>query len=170
MEQKRRTILIVDDMELNRAILNEMFYQNYNVLEACDGEQALQLISQKKHEIDIILLDIVMPVIDGFGVLESLQRQNLLERLPVVMITAENSESVMKKGYAMGVTDIITKPFNPDIVRRRVKNVLALYSRQESLEELVEQQTQALRNQTRRCWMPSAVSLSLKIWNQDNTF
>lgn len=84
-------------MELNRAILNEMFYQNYNVLEACDGEQALQLISQKKHEIDIILLDIVMPVIDGFGVLESLQRQNLLERLPVVMITAENSESVMKK-------------------------------------------------------------------------
>lgn len=150
MEQKRRTILIVDDMELNRAILNEMFYQNYNVLEACDGEQALQLISQKKHEIDIILLDIVMPVIDGFGVLESLQRQNLLERLPVVMITAENSESVMKKGYAMGVTDIITKPFNPDIVRRRVKNVLALYSRQESLEELVEQQTQALRSQTRQ--------------------
>lgn len=146
MEQKRRTILIVDDVELNRAILNEMFHQNYSILEACNGKEALDIIA--KENVDIVLLDIVMPVLDGFGVLESLHQQCLIERLPVIMITADTSENVMKKGYNMGVVDIINKPFNPDIVRRRVKNVLSLYSRQENLEELVEQQTKALQNQT----------------------
>lgn len=147
MEKKQRTILIVDDIELNRSILNEIFCQDYMILEACNGKEALEIIAKTK--IDIMLLDIVMPVLDGFGVLEYLQQQGLLEYLPVIMITAETSEAAMKRGYNLGVTDIITKPFNPDIVRRRVKNVLSLYSRQENLEELVAHQTKALQNQTR---------------------
>lgn len=146
----KRTILIVDDMEINRAILCEMFYKEYDVLEASNGKEALNCIFEKQTQIDIVLLDIVMPELDGFGVLKELHVQGLLEHIPVIMITAENSENVMKKGYALGVADIINKPFNPDIVRRRVKNILALYSRQERLEELVKQQTEALRKQSRQ--------------------
>lgn len=137
-------------MEINRAILSEMFYKEYDILEAGNGKEALRIIFEKQMQIDIVLLDIVMPELDGFGVLKELHVQGFLEHMPVIMITAENSENVMKKGYALGVTDIINKPFNPDIVRRRVKNILALYSRQERLEELVKQQTEALRKQSRQ--------------------
>lgn len=148
MERHRQTILVVDDQAVNRALLEKIFSSDYTVLQAADGQQALETIESGRQKIDIVLLDISMPILDGFGVMTHLQSTGRLEHLPVIFITAEDSISMMRRAYELGVTDVITKPFQPDIVRRRVQNVLGLYTKKEYLEATVARQTESLRRQS----------------------
>jgi len=138
--KKRQKILIVDDSEMNRSILVDMLEGEYDLLEAEDGLQAISILQKRSVEISLVLLDIVMPKMDGFGVLEIMQRRHWLETVPVVMISAENRSSRIDQAYEMGITDFISRPFDAQIVHRRVKNTLLLYAKQKDLEALVAEQ------------------------------
>lgn len=144
---ERKIILIVDDIELNRAILSELFCKDYEILEAGDGKQAIERIEMCGPSIVMILLDIIMPVKNGFDVLNYMIHKNLIKQIPVIMITAENSEDVLLKGYELGVSDIINKPFHPNVVRRRVENTIELCRHKLHLEKMVQRQTEKLREQ-----------------------
>jgi putative two-component system response regulator len=123
---KRQKILIVDDAEFNRVILKEILGETYNYLEAENGNQAIQIV-EENPEIDLMLLDINMPQMNGFGVLEWMNRFQWIDETPVIMISSEESVDTMRKAYEMGITDYITRPFDSVIVKKRVQNTLALY-------------------------------------------
>ena len=107
MGTEKRQILIVDDVELNRAILAELFQDSYEVFEAENGCQALELLEAHHDDILIVLLDIIMPVMDGFEMLQNMAHRTWKEEIPVVLITSENSDNALLKGYELGVSDII---------------------------------------------------------------
>ena len=111
----KQQILIVDDEEVNRAVLAEMFREEYEILEAEDGQKAVTQI-QNSTDIVLILLDIVMPVMDGFKVLDYMKEQDLIERIPVILITGESVSNSEGKAYTYGVADVMHKPFYPRIV------------------------------------------------------
>ncbi len=138
--QVRQTILIADDAELNRAILAEMLGEDYDVVEAENGAQAVQAIQGGSTPVDLLLLDINMPVMDGFQVLEQLGRERLLGNLPVVMISSENASSFVERAYDLGASDYISRPFDQRVVRRRVLNTLMLYAKQRKLARMVAEQ------------------------------
>jgi diguanylate cyclase (GGDEF)-like protein len=142
MYKKRKTnkILIVDDSEMNRAILSDMLNKNYEILEAEDGVAAVQLLHTYGTEITLVLLDIVMPKMDGFEVLAMMSRYHWIEEIPVIMISAENSHSVIERAYELGATDYISRPFDEVIVCRRVINTMMLYSKQKRLVSMVADQ------------------------------
>ena len=141
MEVKdKKQILIVDDSEMNRAILADILEDEFEIIEAEDCQSAI-LILQKKHiEISLMLLDIVMPEMDGFEVLEIMNQNNWVEEVPVVMISAESSPSAIEKAYELGATDFISRPFDSSIVYRRVNNTLMLYEKQNKLVGMVAEQ------------------------------
>ena len=136
---ERQTILIVDDAEMNRMMLSDMLGDQYDYVEAADGREALRIL-EKNVSIDLILLDINMPEMNGFEVLEEMNRYHWIEDVPVIMITAEESVESMEHAYSLGVTDYIPRPFNVYIVRRRVENTLNLYVNQKRLMRLVSDQ------------------------------
>lgn len=136
----QETLLIADDQELNRAILQSLFEGEFNLLEAENGEQAMLLIRQYRESITAVLLDLVMPGMDGYEVLEEMRKAKLLYHVPVVVITADDSSGNKVKVFELGASDIIAKPFEPEVVRSRVKNVIELARYRRSLEELVEEQ------------------------------
>lgn len=150
MSAERKTVLIVDDMELNRAILYELLYRQYKIEEAENGKEAIEKITVLKDELAIVLLDIVMPVMDGFEVLRIMKERGLLEFIPVFLVTAETSSGSVMKGYEYGVTDVISKPFNPKIVRQRVDNVVELYRHRFQLEDVVKEQMSRIESQERK--------------------
>ena len=141
----RNTLLIVDDMEINRAILRSLFEQEYNLLEAENGEQGLMLLNQYKNTIAAVLLDIVMPVKDGYEVMIEMSQNRLLDEVPVIVITAQDSTENEVRAFDLGASDIVMKPFEPHVVRRRVENVVELNRHKRHLEELVEEQAINLR-------------------------
>ncbi len=141
----RHTILVVDDMEVNREILHTIFEQEYEVCLAEDGKEAIALIEEKGEDLSAILLDIVMPNVDGFGVLEFMREHNYMSSIPVLFITSDTSYESKRRGYEMGVSDFISKPFEPGIVTRRVRNLVELYRHKNNLEEIVELQTKEIR-------------------------
>ena len=132
-------ILIADDSAMNRAILVEMLGDGYDILEAENGREAVQIL-QGGSEIDLLLLDITMPEMDGFAVLEQMKRCGWIEEVPVIMISAENDSAYVERAYDMGATDFISRPFDMAIVRRRVTNTLMLYTKQKQLVGLVAKQ------------------------------
>ena len=136
---KKQTILIVDDAEFNRDILKEILGENYNYLEAENGNQAIQMMGDNL-EIDLMLLDINMPQMNGFEVLAIMKRSQCLEETPVIMISSEESVDTMRKAYEMGITDYITRPFDSVIVKKRVQNTLGLYANQKHLINVVYNQ------------------------------
>ena len=136
---KRQKILIVDDAEFNRVILKEILGETYNYLEAENGNQAIQIV-EENPEIDLMLLDINMPQMNGFGVLEWMNRFQWIDETPVIMISSEESVDAMRKAYEMGITDYITRPFDSVIVKKRVQNTLALYANQKRLVNVVVDQ------------------------------
>lgn len=147
-KQNNKKILIVDDFELNRAILCEMFCRDYEVIEAEGGRQAIEILKKEGTNIKALLLDIVMPDIDGFGVLDFLSEQNMIEKLPVFLITAETAVDTIMRGFEKGVVDVINKPINdPAIICKRVYNAIELYQKRSNLECLVEEQVQTIRKQ-----------------------
>ena len=141
----RDTLLIVDDMEINRAILRALFEQEYNLLEAENGEQAILLIKQYRDSLAAVLLDLVMPVKSGYQVMTELSRDGLMASIPIVVITSEDSMENEVRAFDMGAADIIIKPFEPHVVRRRVQNAVELNLHKMHLEELVEEQAVKLR-------------------------
>lgn len=140
-------VLVVDDMQINRDILEEILEEQYTVLKASDGIEALKIIDEEKNSLSIILLDLMMPNLDGFGVLEELKKRELVGRIPVIAISSDSSEDSERRCFGYGVSDFIRKPFNENLVTLRVGNVVALYSYKNNLENKVLEQTRALRNQ-----------------------
>ena len=143
----KNTILIVDDAELNREILSEMLESKYSLLEAEDGLKALEMIDEHGDELVAILLDLVMPMLDGFAVLDQLKRRGLIDKIPILVISGEQSVESEKMCFELGVSDFIRKPFNATLVRRRVENVAQLFQYKSSLEDKVQEQTDKLNAQ-----------------------
>lgn len=141
----RQSLLVVDDMEINRAILSELFSQDFSVLEAENGKEALDLIEQHGEDIAIVLLDVVMPVMDGYGVLENMRTRNLIGHIPVIIITSLDSHKDEARLFDLGASDLIMKPFNPLAIRKRVMNVTEQYRYRNHLEQLVEEQAERLQ-------------------------
>ena len=136
----RPMVLIVDDSPMNRDILSEILCDDFEILEAPDGPQCLELLNAWGSDISIVLLDIVMPDMDGFDVLSRMSAQGWLEDIPVVMISSEDSSQTVRRAYELGASDYISRPFDARIVHRRVSNVARLYARQRRLSALVSQQ------------------------------
>lgn len=129
------TILVVDDKEVNRFMICEIFRKDYKFLEAEDGIEAIELLKENTDSIAIVLLDIIMPKMDGFGVLDYMKNNNLLDDIPVVMITSDSSVETEKKIEKYDVAEVVRKPFIPAIIDRRVKNILALYESKRKSDE-----------------------------------
>ena len=121
---KSKTILVVEDNAINRGLLYEYLAKDYNVLLAADGLQAIDIISEQKDEIDLILLDIVMPTMDGFEILEELNTSGWIEFLPVVIISSEGTEDFKHRAYLHNVYNFITKPFTYEEVISCVRRIL----------------------------------------------
>ncbi len=139
------TILIADDSEINRAVLRNLFEAQYNLLEAENGEQALMLLRQYSESITVVLLDLVMPEKDGYQVLEEMRLNELLYHVPAIVITADDSAGSKVRVFELGASDIIAKPFDPNVVISRVKNIIELGRYRRRLETLVEEQSARFR-------------------------
>lgn len=136
----RQTILIADDSEMNRSILTDMLGDEYDIMEAENGVEAVSLLQKYGNSISLLLLDIVMPEMDGFGVLTLMNKHRWIEDIPVIMISAENASVHVERAYEMGVTDFISRPFDALILHRRVVNTILLYAKQKRLIDLVADQ------------------------------
>ncbi len=136
----KEKILIVDDSEMNRSILDDMLGEDYDIIEAEDGLEAVNVLRKQASDLSLVLLDIVMPRMDGFGVLEAMNQNGWIDAVPVVMVSSENAPAQVERAYELGVTDFIMRPFDALIVRRRVVNTLLLYAKQKRLISMVEQQ------------------------------
>lgn len=139
-EEQRARILIADDSEMNRAILAEMLEDEYDILEAENGKEAIAVIQEQGMNLSLILLDIVMPEMDGFGVLSEMNRNHWIEDIPVIMISSERGAEQIERAYQLGATDFISRPFDALIVHKRVVNTILLYTKQKNLVNLVAQQ------------------------------
>ena len=137
MEKGKFKILIVDDSYLNRAILKEILEPTYVILEAEDGEDALNVLSEHLETIDLMILDIIMPKLDGFAVLAHMFNQHWINFLPVIMISSDNSPESIHKAYSFGATDFITRPFDGKVVLQRVMNTITLYSKQRKMRAII---------------------------------
>ena len=122
--QRKQQILIVDDSDINREILSAMLCGEYRILEAVNGSECLEILQQQGTGISLVLLDIVMPVMDGFEVLSHMNRNHWIDDIPVIMISSENSESYIRKAYELGVSDYISRPFDARVVFQRVFNTI----------------------------------------------
>lgn len=139
-QSEKPSVLIVDDSEMNRIILNEMLKDEYRVLEADNGRTALDMVDRYGDELSLVLLDIIMPGMNGFEVLGELSRRTVADSLPVIMISSEDSDDVVLRAYELGALDYINRPFNARVVRRRVSNTIRLYAKQRRLTSLLSQQ------------------------------
>ena len=138
-----KTVMIVDDYATNRLMLAGILEDRYEILEAEDGESAIKLLDELDSEKlpSVILLDIMMPGIDGFGVMEHIKLHERLRRIPVLFITAVEDEETEVKGLKAGALDYIHRPFSHSVVLLRVENAITLYNYQTKLEKMVEQKT-----------------------------
>lgn len=144
---KRDTILIIDDDDISRTMLADIFQDEYKILEAGNGKEGLDLLRKNVQSIAVVLLDYTMPVMDGFQMLEYLNKRKLLTLLPFVMITGEGSVEFEKKGYEYGVVSYIKKPFHAEVVKQLVKNVLYFFQYKLQLEITVKGQAEKLTKQ-----------------------
>lgn len=138
--EKNARILIVDDSEMNRDMLSDMLSDDYDIVEAANGEKALSILKEQVYDIDLVLLDIIMPAVDGFGVLDVMKRYHWIDNTPVIMISSETSQSYIRKAFELGVTDYIIRPFDSFIIHKRVSNTLMLYRKQKKLLSALEEQ------------------------------
>ena len=139
-QSEKPLVLIVDDSEMNRAILSEMLKDEYCILEADHGRAALDMVDRYGDELSLVLLDIVMPGVSGFEVLADLSRRSVSDNLPVIMISSEDSDDMVLRAYELGASDYISRPFDSRVVRRRVSNTIRLYAKQRRLTSLLSQQ------------------------------
>lgn len=139
-DTQKQKVLIVDDSEINRSILADILGEEYEIFEAADGVEAIEIIEEHVLEISAVLLDIVMPRMDGFGVLTAMNQRGWIEDIPVIIISAESGSKQVEQAYNMGATDFIQRPFDALIVHRRVVNTILLYTKQRKLLSLVAEQ------------------------------
>lgn len=133
---RRQSVLIVDDSELNRKMLGQMLGSRFDIAEAASGEACLQLLEQNATGISIVLLDIHMPGIDGFTVLEEMNQKNLLEQIPVIMISSEDTVDAVRRAFDLGASDYISRPFDAKVVYQRIINTIQLYAKQRRLRAM----------------------------------
>ncbi len=142
-----RKILIVDDSDINRGILKEILKGEHPVMEAADGREALERLEEFYDDIAVVLLDLIMPEMDGFAVLEVMKKKGWMEKIPVLVITGEDSVEIERKSFEYGASDFVRKPFDNILVKRRVNNITDLYMYKDRLELKVEEQTKTLQEQ-----------------------
>jgi len=142
-KNQRQCILIVDDSEMNRAILYEMLHNNFDILEAESGEICISMLEKYNRDISLLLLDIVMPGMNGFDVLEQMNRRKWIKSIPVIMISSEHSDFYIQNAYDMGVSDYISRPFDIKVVCRRVNNTIKLYAKQRRLTTILTEQVKS---------------------------
>lgn len=136
----RHRVLVVDDSYMNRMILSEMLKSDYEIVHAASGEECIEIIEKYGTGIDIILLDIVMPGMDGFEVLNYMNNNHWIDDIPVIMISSEDSNKFIRRAYEMGVSDYISRPFDAKVVYQRVLNTIKLYAKQRRLINLITDQ------------------------------
>lgn len=136
----RPKILIVDDSEMNRFILSEILGEKYEILEAKNGTEAISIMKNRSRELSLILLDIIMPEVDGFEVLGVMNKNHWLEDMPVIMISSESAPAYVARAFDLGVSDFISRPFDSTIVKKRVQNTIILYAKQKKLQDIVADQ------------------------------
>ncbi len=135
--KRKQNILIVDDSEMNREILADMLKDDFATFFAKDGQECIRMITDPDNKIDLILLDIVMPNVDGFGVLDYMSRHQYMDDIPVIIISSDGSKETIHKAYEMQASDYISRPFDKKVVYRRVMNAMALYDKQKRLSSIV---------------------------------
>lgn len=136
-QDERQQVLIVDDSEINRAILADMLHEEFEVLQAASGQESILMLTQCGASISLVLLDLAMPEMDGFEVLEKMAQLHLVRDIPVIMLSTENHPACIKHAYDLGVRDFITRPFDSSIVYRRVLNTIFMHTRQTRLLDLM---------------------------------
>lgn len=146
-------MLIVDDDEINRIILTELFAGDFEFIEADNGVKALKTINKLKGEIAVCLLDLVMPGLDGFGVLAEMNKTGLIKQIPVILITGDYFDDNILKAYHLGVSDVANKPFNVEIIKKRVENVVDLYAYKNHLEQKTREQMEKIEHQAQKLKM-----------------
>ena len=147
---ERNIILIADDQEINREILKVIFEEQYEILEAADGVQAIDLIEAHRDEIVLIFLDLLMPGKSGLDVLAHMTDKGYMDFIPVIMITGEATADTDEKAYEYGVSDIIYKPFAPKVVMRRTMNLIELFAHRINIERKLEKRTKELRESKKK--------------------
>lgn len=167
------SILIVDDDPVNRKILGKLFSTFYTIIEAADGQAGMEQIMEKKNQICAILLDVMMPGMNGIEVVRRLKELDLLEKIPVFLITADNSTNVMKEAYELGVMDVISKPIASYMVTRRVRSVVELFEARKHLSSVIESQNIALLKQAQKMIqlnqeMIEALAATIEFRNEDS--
>ena len=145
----RNKLLIVDDFEFNRLMLSDTF-SDRAVIEAENGQRAIEEFELHKDELCAVLLDIMMPVMDGFGVLEYLVDKKYIDDIPVFIISADTSDKSLSRAYDLGAADVIAKPFNIRFVRRRINNIIELYDQRRHLRSVVSAQNKILEQHAKK--------------------
>ena len=146
--QNKPQILLVDDSAMNRMILTEILGDSYHILEAENGRDCMEKLQAETGNIALVLLDINMPVMDGFEVLKAMNANHTIEDIPVIMISSEDSDAAIRKSYELGASDYVNRPFDARIVYRRVTNTIKLYAKQRRLVQMVSEQIRARENNT----------------------
>ena len=146
--EEKPAILLVDDSMMNRMVLASILGDDYRILEAENGKRCLELLRAKAGQISLVLLDINMPVMDGFEVLRTMNTNHTIEDVPVIMISSDDSEEVIRKAYELGASDYVSRPFDAKIVYRRVANTIKLYAKQRRLVQMVSDQIRAREKNT----------------------
>ena len=159
-------ILVVDDAELNRELLHEILKDEYTVEMAEDGEQALEKLQESKEKVGAMLLDLHMPGMDGFAVIAAMKEKGWLKKIPVLVISSENTAVVENRCLELGVSDFIHRPFESSIVRNRVRNTMELFASRNQLEQRVEVQTETLKRQYRIIQMQAEKLREAKPFNR----
>lgn len=144
------TLLIIDDNEINRVILREIFSQGYRIKEASNGAEGWKQLEEHQDRVCAILLDIMMPVMDGLEFLRLMKEKDQMKHHPVFLITASESTSLLQEAYELGVMDVISKPVIPYMIRRRVDSVIELFRARKKLRDKVEQQSSEILLQAQR--------------------
>ena len=171
--QAANTILIVDDDPINRTVLGKLFLPYYHIMEASDGREGMARILDPANRLCAILLDVMMPGMNGIEVLMKLKELNLLDKIPVFLITAESGQSVVQGAYELGVMDVINKPVVPYIVLRRVRSVIELFEARKHLSGVVESQHLELLEQAEQIiklnyGMIEALSTAIEFRNEES--
>ena len=146
--QNKSQILLVDDSAMSRMILKEILRGDYSILEAENGQECLEKMQAETGNIALVLLDINMPVLDGFEVLKAMNVNHTIEDIPVIMISSDDSDAAIRRSYELGASDYVTRPFDARIVYRRVTNTIKLYAKQRRLVQMVSDQIRARENNT----------------------
>ncbi len=137
---EKQKILIVDDSEMNRALLLDILEEQYDIVEAQNGAEAISILSERWAEFSLLLLDIMMPVMDGFEVLATINQYHWSDNFAIIMISADDSPANIKRAYDLGAFDYINRPFDPAIVHRRISSTMLLYARRQRLEKIIAKQ------------------------------